>query len=238
MTSKKDILTEVTAARDEARLRLHLLSMEAKERWYELEAQLDNVEHRLHSSGDKVSEAMLQRARELTRSALRLLEGPSERADLSTSARALMTTSFRSCSPEQRLNQVFDVLHAADSGSVLVTDRYGKLVGMLSEHNVCEAVLAQDRCPSEMRVMDAMSSPVHTCLPEDTLSRVLEIMRETQVHQLPVVDADRHALGVVTLNGIMRRITSSPASTARSAVLDALVSISAPGPTAYVTAAE
>jgi CBS domain-containing protein len=238
MTSKKDILTEVTAARDEARVRLHLLSMAARERWYELEAQLDNVEHRLHSSGEKVSDAILQRARELTKSALRLLEGPSERADLSTSARALMTASFRSCSPGQSLNQVFDVLHATAPGSVLVTDRDGKLVGMLSEHDVCEAVCSQDRCPSEMRVADAMSSPVYACLPEDTLSHILEVMRETQVHQLPVVDADRHALGVVTLNGIMRRITASPASTAGSAVLDALVAISAPGPTSYVTAAE
>jgi CBS domain-containing protein len=238
MTSKKDILTEVTAARDEARVRLHLLSMAAKERWYELEAQLDNVEHRLHSSGDKVSEAILQGARELTQSALRLLQGPSGRADLSSSARSLMTAPFRSCSPSQSLNQVFDVLHATDSGSVLVTDREGKLVGMLSEHDVCEAVCAQDRCPSEMRVTDAMSSPVYTCLPEDPLSHILAIMRETQVHHLPVVDAERHALGVVTLNGIIRRITASPASTARRAVLDALVAISARGPTPYMTAAE
>lgn len=237
MTRKKTVLTEVTAVRDEARVRMHLLSMEARERWYELEAQLDNVEHRLHASNDKVSDAVLQSARDLTRSVLRLLEGQPERSDLAASARSLMTGQVPSCSPEQRLDSAFDVLRASGSSVALVTDRAGKLLGMLSEHDLCEAICSRDSRPSELTVASAMSSRVYTCSPQDSLARVLELMRETQLHQLPVVDADRHALGLVTLAAIFHHASTSPPSAARSALLDALVDISAPA-AAFVTAAE
>jgi CBS domain-containing protein len=237
MTRKKAILTEVTAVRDEARVRMHLLSMEARERWYELEAQLDNIEHRLHASSDKVSDALLQSARDLTRSVLRLLEGQAQRAGLSASARTLMSGRFGSCSPEQSLEQAFEVLRASGSGSALVTDAEGKLLGMLGERDLCEAVCSRNKRPSEVTVASAMSTRVYTCSPQDTVARVLELMCEAQVHQLPVVDAEQHALGVVTLSAITHHVSASPPSAARSALLDALLDISAPA-APYVTAAE
>lgn len=237
MTRKKTILTEVTAVRDEARVRMHLLSMEARERWYELEAQLDNVEHRLHASSDKVSDALLQNARDLTRSVLRLLEGQEQRFGLSTSARSLMSERFRSCSPEQPLGLAFDVLRSSGSSTALVTDGDGKLLGTLSERDLCDAICSQDKRPSELTVAGAMSPRVYACSPEHSLARVLALMGETQLHELPVVDADGHALGVVTLAAIMHHVSASPPSAARSALLDALVDISAPR-ASYVAAAE
>ena len=67
MTPKQVILAEVTAAREEARLQLHLLSLQAQEHFYDVEAALDTIEHRIQSGREIVTEALLHQAQDLAR---------------------------------------------------------------------------------------------------------------------------------------------------------------------------
>lgn len=68
MSIKSEALKELSSARDEARLRLHLLTMDARDRWSELEQRLDSFEQGLAGSGEHATEAALSTARHLAQS--------------------------------------------------------------------------------------------------------------------------------------------------------------------------
>jgi hypothetical protein len=55
--------------RDEIRVRLHLAQLDAKDKWTELETQLESLEHRVTSDGGIVG-ATTQLAREMKQSLL------------------------------------------------------------------------------------------------------------------------------------------------------------------------
>jgi len=66
MSTQREILSDLTALRDEARIQLHLLSMDAKARWQEFEPQLESLMRELDTGAEKVSEATAASARRLT----------------------------------------------------------------------------------------------------------------------------------------------------------------------------
>jgi hypothetical protein len=73
MTRKQAVLAEMTGAREEARLRSDSLSLEGRQRLYDLEAALDTIEHRLLAGREMVTETVLQQANDLVRSLLQLV---------------------------------------------------------------------------------------------------------------------------------------------------------------------
>jgi hypothetical protein len=66
MTRRQAVLTDLTTAREEARLRSDALSLEGRQRLYDLEAALDAIENRLLAGREIVTEAVLQQAKDLT----------------------------------------------------------------------------------------------------------------------------------------------------------------------------
>lgn len=73
MTRRQAVLAEMTAAREEARLRSDALSLEGRERLYDLEAALDAIENRLLSGREVVTDTVLQQGRDLARELLELV---------------------------------------------------------------------------------------------------------------------------------------------------------------------
>jgi hypothetical protein len=54
--------------RDEIRVRLHLAQLDAKDKWTELETQLESLEHRVTADGGSVLGATAQLAKEMKQS--------------------------------------------------------------------------------------------------------------------------------------------------------------------------
>ena len=73
MTRRQAVLADMTAAREEARLRSESLSLEGRQRLYDLEAALDALENRLLAGREIVTDAVLQSGRDLARSLLELV---------------------------------------------------------------------------------------------------------------------------------------------------------------------
>jgi CBS domain-containing protein len=53
-------------------------------------------------------------------------------------------------------------------------------------------------------VKDVMTTPVTTTSPEKSLREAARVMHKRKIHQLPVVDKDKHVIGVLTLGDIVR----------------------------------
>ncbi|HEX2732135.1 MAG TPA: hypothetical protein VHM70_11030 [Polyangiaceae bacterium] len=77
LQSTKEMIAALRLARDEARVQLHLLSLDARERWDALEAQLIQVETRLQQGLEQITEngleTMSRKVEELIERVRRLL---------------------------------------------------------------------------------------------------------------------------------------------------------------------
>jgi hypothetical protein len=76
MSRRQAVLAQVIEAREIASRRSDLLSLTARQHLYDLEAELESIEHLLVSGREMVSDAVLQRAVELTRGLLALVQKP------------------------------------------------------------------------------------------------------------------------------------------------------------------
>lgn len=65
MATKSEILNDLSTLRDEARVQLHLLSMDARKHWDGLEKQLGVLEQKLTSEAESLSDSTVTAARTL-----------------------------------------------------------------------------------------------------------------------------------------------------------------------------
>lgn len=67
-------LAELESTRDRIRVQLHLLSMEAKDRWKDIEQRLEVLEQQAGEEASKASEATLNKAQDLSNKLRAFLE--------------------------------------------------------------------------------------------------------------------------------------------------------------------
>lgn len=73
-----------------------------------------------------------------------------------------------------------------------------KLVGVVTERNVCCGVVAEDRKGSEVRVEEIMSPSSACCGSDETVEEALRKLHENRATSLPVVDRAGGCCGTVS----------------------------------------
>lgn len=119
----------------------------------------------------------------------------------------LMMRTVETCRPQDALNAAAQVMWEHDCGCVpVVMDEEGgaRVVGMLTDRDICMAAYTQGRPLEAIKVASAMSKRVCSCRDTDSLMVALNVLRTNQLHRLPVVDADDHLIGLLSLADIAR----------------------------------
>jgi CBS domain-containing protein len=115
---------------------------------------------------------------------------------------AVMTHDVHTCGLGDSLGTAAKVMWDHDCGCVPVVDG-GRVVGMLTDRDICMAAYFRGAPLNALRVGDSMSKPAHACSPNDTLDSAEKLMRANKVHRLPVIDAQGHICGILSLNDIV-----------------------------------
>jgi len=102
--------------------------------------------------------------------------------------RDVMKKAPRSCSPGTNLAAVTELLWTCGCGAVPVTDSEGKVVGIITDRDICMAVGTRDRRPSELTAEQAMSHDVVTCRSSDEIHAALKLMCGRKIRRLPVLN--------------------------------------------------
>jgi CBS domain-containing protein len=116
----------------------------------------------------------------------------------------LMTRHPVICRPDDSLNQAAQLMWDFDCGCVPIVDERGRLVGMLTDRDICVAAYTQGKRIQDIAASAAMANEVYSCLPDDTIAEAEEIMRAHRVRRLPVIDLDGRLIGLISLNDIAR----------------------------------
>jgi len=117
----------------------------------------------------------------------------------------LMTKNPISVRTDQTLADAAQLMWDCDCGALPVVEgQAGKTVGMITDRDICMATWSRGSTPSQVRVMDAMSQDVVCCSEGDSLGRAESLMQSNQVRRLPVVDAEKRLVGILSLADIAR----------------------------------
>jgi CBS domain-containing protein len=116
----------------------------------------------------------------------------------------LMTSEAKSCNMLASLNSAAQIMWDNDCGFVPIVDNENRVLGVITDRDICMAAYLQGATLTATPVTSAMSKQVFCCRPDDDVSTAEGIMREKQVRRLPVLDAQNHLVGVISLNDIAR----------------------------------
>jgi CBS domain-containing protein len=116
--------------------------------------------------------------------------------------RELMTRNVWSCEADDDLATVGKIMSRVGCGAMPVRGENDRLVGFLTDRDVCVYLAEGNRRPSEVHALDVMHRQVWTCGPGDDVTSALEQMRRHQVRRLPVVEAGGRLEGILSLDDI------------------------------------
>jgi CBS domain-containing protein len=106
------------------------------------------------------------------------------------------------CAPETGLTAAARLMGDNDCG-VLPVVRNGRIVGVVTDRDVCLAVAR--RPASETSVREVMTENVASCRAEDDVRDALSLMASRQVRRLPVVDDRGGVAGVLSMDDVVLR---------------------------------
>jgi CBS domain-containing protein len=92
-----------------------------------------------------------------------------------------------------------------DCGCIPVVDNEGKLVGMITDRDICMAAYTQGKPLAEIAVSTAMAPRAYTCALTDSVGSAEKLMAAKQVRRLPVVDKQGRLVGLLSLHDIASR---------------------------------
>ncbi|WP_373546217.1 CBS domain-containing protein [Chamaesiphon sp.] len=151
---------------------------------------------------------------------------------MSQSVADWMTADVLTVTPDTPLPEAVQLLVDRKIGGLPVVDDTGKLVGVISESDLMWQEKGVEQPPYMMflggviyfqnpatyerdlhkalgqTVGEVMSSHTVSVSANTSLPVAARIMHDKKIHRLPVVDADRHPIGIITQSDIVRAIAA------------------------------
>ena len=141
--------------------------------------------------------------------------------------RDVMTTEVGYCQSDAPLAQAADIMWQRDCGVVPVTDENQRVVGMITDRDICFAVVTKNRLASEIKISEVISqNKVQSCAPGDAVEDALKTMKRHQIRRLPVVNKEGVLVGILALADLIRGIGKGKDAVPRKKLLAALKEIS------------
>ena len=103
------------------------------------------------------------------------------------------------CLPSDSAQHVAQLMCEKNVGSIpVVTDQESlKLVGMITDRDLCCSVIADGLDPKVSPIEKFMSLNPVTCRDGENIETCERLMQEHQIRRMPIVDADEHVIGIV-----------------------------------------
>ena len=115
----------------------------------------------------------------------------------------IMNRDVHTCRPETNLAMAAMQMWEGGFGVLPVLADGGKVVGMITDRDICMAAATKHRDPATIRVEEVVTGEVYGCSPDTDIHEALKIMQQRQVRRLPIINAEDGKLaGILSLNDI------------------------------------
>ena len=113
----------------------------------------------------------------------------------------IMTRNVRVVAPDRTIQEAARLMDEMNVGSLPVCDGR-RLRGMVTDRDITVRATAAGLPPDTTRVRDVMSDHVWWCFDDDDVDHIVQLMSDHQIRRLPVVDRDKHLVGIVALGDL------------------------------------
>jgi CBS domain-containing protein len=114
----------------------------------------------------------------------------------------ICTHAVKSCTRDSNLAEVGALMWDGDCGLLPVLDETGKVVGVITDRDVCMSAATNHRPAAQIAVREVIGTRVLTCRLNDEIRQALKTIRTEKVRRLPVVDGDGLLQGMLSLNDL------------------------------------
>lgn len=123
--------------------------------------------------------------------------------------REIMTSSVRCVRPSDTLTVAATVMRDHDVGAVPVCRDDNTLIGFLTDRDITVRATAEGLNPGEVTVEDAMSPTAIFTFDDQEVDQSARLMEQYQVRRLPVLDHEKHLVGILSLADMAMRADTS-----------------------------
>ncbi|MCQ5375881.1 MAG: CBS domain-containing protein [Methanomassiliicoccales archaeon] len=104
--------------------------------------------------------------------------------------------------PEMTVQDAAKLMKAEKVGSIVIAQD-GEAIGIITERDLVNKIVAENKIPSKVKVKEIMSSPLITVGPKESVSSAAKKMSTLKVRRLPVVKQGK-LIGILTENDILK----------------------------------
>jgi FOG: CBS domain len=115
----------------------------------------------------------------------------------------IMTPDAKACAETANLAKAAELMSHNNCGILPVVTAGGKVVGLITDRDICVAAAKNNQSLASMRVEEVITGNVHACCPEDDIQAALRTMRENKVRRLPVIDAEGMLSGILSMDDVL-----------------------------------
>jgi CBS domain-containing protein len=109
----------------------------------------------------------------------------------------VMSTDVQVINPDATLQEAAQKMRDGDFGVLPVGDM-DNLIGIITDRDIVVRAVAEGM-DVDTPIRDAMSKQIVFANQDDSLEDAARLMSDHQIRRLPVVDADHHLVGIVSL---------------------------------------
>lgn len=103
--------------------------------------------------------------------------------------------------PEATVLEAAALMNKHKIGALVVAND-GRVIGMFTERDILQRVVAGQLDPTKTKVVDVMSNEVVCCSPETKLDEARGAMKNRRIRHLPVVGGDGNLLGLISIGDL------------------------------------
>lgn len=114
-----------------------------------------------------------------------------------------MTQNVGFCQIKDTLSNAAEIMRQHDCGIVPVVDENEKVVGMITDRDICLAVADADSKISQIKVEKLMTPKIISCSADDKIEDALKKMRKKQIKRLVVTGKDGKLIGILSVTDVL-----------------------------------
>lgn len=115
----------------------------------------------------------------------------------------IMKTPVVTVTSKQTTKEVAEMMHDQHIGSAPVVDD-GKLVGIVTDRDICVRVTATGRDAVSTKVDEVMGKAVETCAADTDIEAAAKIMVDHRIRRLIVVDGNQAIIGILSVDDLAK----------------------------------
>jgi len=132
------------------------------------------------------------------------------------------------CRAHDTLSTAAQLMWDHDFGALPVMGNDNRVIGVVTDRDICMAAYTQGRPLQDIAVEVAMAKEVFTCKGDESVEGAEHLMGEKKIRRLPVLDDAGQLVGMLSLSDIAREVGGSRRKGVVRELLQTLASICTP----------